>query len=112
MQLHHQSALRHRLPLGSGMGGSFIVSIVSDLGDEHAIVHIWYDRATPDGWEAEKEWKHSTSMAHYSSKLIKKTSSALPTAWIWRSLKPRSTTPAKHSPRPPRSSAPFLHRRA
>jgi hypothetical protein len=34
------------------MGGSFIVSIVSDLGDEHAIVHIWYDRATPDGWEA------------------------------------------------------------
>ena len=40
----------------SGMGGSFIVSIVSDLDNERAIVRIWYGRATPDGWESWKEW--------------------------------------------------------
>lgn len=43
----------------SGMGGSFTVSIVEDLGDK-AKVRIWHGKATPKGWESWKDFDGAT----------------------------------------------------
>lgn len=40
----------------SGMGGSFTVSIVRELGGDAVKVRVWYGRATPEGWQAWPDW--------------------------------------------------------
>lgn len=39
----------------SGLGGSFTVEIVEDLG-ERVTVRVWYGRPTANGWERWPEW--------------------------------------------------------
>ncbi len=40
----------------SGLGGSFNVEIVEDLGADRVKVRVWYGRPTPNGWECWPEW--------------------------------------------------------
>ncbi|MCH4544110.1 hypothetical protein ABDF71_24515 [Ochrobactrum sp. WV_118_8] len=40
----------------SNLGGSFTVSIASEIDSETVEVRVWYGRATPSGWEPWKDW--------------------------------------------------------
>ena len=40
----------------SNLGGSFTVSITSEIDAETVEVRVWYGRATPSGWEPWKDW--------------------------------------------------------
>jgi len=67
MRQQQESVLVFDTP--SGMGGSFTVSIVKELGDNWVTVRVWYGRATANGWESWNEWDGYT-FATTADKLI------------------------------------------